>query len=101
MKNDLDGQALDAVVAAFAGSFDVEWADSDAMTLDQEGMVVVQFRAKVPRFKTTASGEIVRVSVLGVKDAALVRNRALKDKLIQELGLSAEEPQLDLTYGTP
>lgn len=94
--NDLDGFAVDEYAGTFTGSFDVGGADARYLAYDDEVLLVVRARVKPPRLKEMKNGDIVRVNVLGVKEAAVVRSDELKTHLCDTLGLDVVAPQLTL-----
>lgn len=94
--NEVDGFVVDEYQATFTGAFDVGGADAKYMAYDDEVLIVVKARVKMPRLKEMKNGDIVRVNVLGVKEAGVVRSDELKKHLCETLGLETPSPQLTL-----
>lgn len=92
--NDVDGFTVDEYAGTFTGTFEVTGADARYLAYDDEVLIVVRARVKPPRLKETRGGEIVRVNVLGVKEAGVVRSEQLKQHLCESLGLETPAPQL-------
>jgi hypothetical protein len=93
--NDVDGDQVDEYAGTFTGTFEVSGVDAKYMPYDDEVLLVVRARAKVPRLKETAKGELVRVNVLAVKEVGVVRSEDLKKHLCETLGLDVPQPQLE------
>jgi hypothetical protein len=98
MLNEVDGYAVDEYQGTFTGTFEVEGADVRHLAYDEEVLVVVRARVKVPRLKERANGDLVRVNVLGVKEVGIVRSDSLKKHLTDTLGM--EQPQAQLEFPT-
>lgn len=92
--NDVDGFTVDEYQGTFTGTFDVSGVDARHLAYDDEVLIVVRARVKPPRLKETRTGEIIRVNVLGVKEAGVVRSDRLKEHLCDVLGLEVPAPQL-------
>lgn len=99
--NDVDGYTVDEHAGTFTGTFEVSGADVRHMAYDDEVLLVVRARVKVPRLKETSKGELVRVNVLGVKEVGVVRSDTLKKHLCDTLGLELPAPQLALEFSEP
>jgi hypothetical protein len=81
--------------ARFSGRFDVPTEDTEAMTLDDELMVVAVVRVDAETQKSDLrSGDLVWTGTLGVRQAAVVRNHELARRLFDELELAGPEPEL-------
>lgn len=92
--NDVDGFLVDRFTGTFTGSFDVSDVDSEYLAYDDEVLMVVRARVKVPRLKEASNGDIIRANVLAVKEAAVVRSDTLKQHLCDALGIEDNQPRM-------
>lgn len=94
--NDVDGFNVDEYQGTFTGTFEVRGSDARYLAYDDEVMLVVRARVKPPRLKETKGGDIIRVNVLAIKEAGVVRSDDLKKHLSSTLGLDMPADQLTL-----
>lgn len=101
--DDVDGFTVDGFAGTFSGKFKVEGSDARYMAYDDEVLMVVKVRVKMPRFTENAKGEFTRVNVLRVDEAAIVRSDPLRKHLCETFGFDQAQAQqlpLDTSFSS-